>query len=401
MEELNSELYKWIDEHAKDDPLKLRLKYVKQSGGFDYDAAIRQIECRRQFRKKLADTLARAPRFYFPTRLSGEQSTSDLLADYHKTLVKINESLIDLTSGLGIDVFHCAEVCSRVVAVEWSEKLARALRINAAQLGRDNIRVICGDCRDVISHPNTEMFGTAFIDPARRDANGGRVFSLADCEPDVTAMLPSISKICRRLIVKMSPMLDISHTINALDGCSQIISLGTATECKELIAVKDFDRKSSEIEIKGITLLPDGISDFSYTKEEEQGATMPNYSIPESGAYLYEPFPSVMKLSANKLLAVRYGLDAFHPNCRLYHSAEIAEAFPGEIFEIENVIEYSSKNIKRFKKDFPLICVTARNFGISSEVLRIKLGVKEGGERRVIGLTSYDNKRLLLIVKRN
>ena len=124
------------------------------------------------------------------------------------------------------------------------------------------------------------MFGTAFIDPARRDANGGRVFSLADCEPDVTAMLPSISKICRRLIVKMSPMLDISHTINALDGCSQIISLGTATECKELIAVKDFDRKSSEIEIKGITLLPDGISDFSYTKEEEQGATMPNYSIP-------------------------------------------------------------------------------------------------------------------------
>ncbi len=76
-----------------------------------------------------------------------------------------------------------------------------------------------------------EHFGVIFIDPARRASDGSRVFALADCEPNIIEMLPKLKRVCELLIVKMSPMLDISHTVSELNPFS-VIALGTPTECK-------------------------------------------------------------------------------------------------------------------------------------------------------------------------
>ncbi|MDE6369758.1 MAG: class I SAM-dependent methyltransferase, partial [Muribaculaceae bacterium] len=358
---------------------------------------IRQIECRKRFGKKLTETLTAAPRFYFPTKLSGEQSTSDLLAAYHAELVIPEEPLIDLTSGLGVDIFHCAKMTNEAVAVERSEELAQALQYNATELDCRNLSIICNNCCDVVSELE-KSYATAFIDPARRSADGGRVFSLSDCEPDVVAMLPELKKMCRRLIVKMSPMLDINHTIATLGGCSQIISLGNTTECKELIAVIDFDKAVVHPIIEGLTLNADRRIEFKYTQAEEDSAPIPRYTLPSTGDYFYEPYPAVMKLGANKLLAQRFNLAAFHPNSRLYHSPVIEESFPGEIFRIEAILDFSSKILKRFKRDYPQINVGARNFGMTAEELRKKLGVKDGGTKRIIGITDSGNIRRMIVV---
>ena len=81
MEIRTAEFFEWIAAHASDDVAKLRLKY-----GREYGDAIMQIECRRKFGKKLEQTLASFPDFYFPSVLAGEQSTSDLLASFHASL---------------------------------------------------------------------------------------------------------------------------------------------------------------------------------------------------------------------------------------------------------------------------------------------------------------------------
>lgn len=401
-EEINDRFWAWVEEHRNDDPVKLRLKFGSRNDGFDYDCAITQVDCRHRFGKKLASTISENPRFLFPSKLSGEQSTSDRLAEFHATLVRENETMADLTAGLGIDVFHCSSRCLHTLAVELTPATADALRYNIAQSHHDNIDVVCGDCRDVLNGYNGSEFGTIFIDPARRSDNGERLYSLADCKPDVVEMLPMIARHCRRLVVKMSPMLDVSHTIEALGGCDRIISLGNATECKELIAIKDFGGNSdaNEPTIEAITLLPnDDYSQFSYTRSEESSAPHPSYSSASEVEYFYEPYPAVIKLTAGKLLAERFGLKAFHPNCRLYHSDKLIKDFPGEIFTIERTIEFSSKNLKRFKSEYPVINVSTRNFGMSAEALRQKLGVKDGGDKRVLGLTDNDNRRKLLILK--
>lgn len=400
--EINDSFWTWVEAHRNDDPVKLRLKFGSRKDGFDYDSAITQIDCRNRFSKKLSSTISENPRFLFPSRLSGEQSTSDRLAEFHATLVRENETMADMTAGLGIDVLHCSSRCSHALAIELNPATADALRYNVAQSHYDNIDVVCGDCRDVLNGYNDHQFGTIFIDPARRSDNGARLYSLADCKPDVVEMLPMIAQHCRRLVVKMSPMLDVSHTIESLGGCNRIISLGNATECKELIAIKEFEgeRAFKEPTIEAITLLPnERYSIFTYTRAEESSAPHPNYSAASEGEYFYEPYPSVIKLTAGKLLAERFGLKAFHPNCRLYHSDKLIEDFPGEIFTIENVIEFSSKNLKRFKSEYPVINVSTRNFVMNTDALRQKLGVKDGGNKRVLGLTDNDNKRKLLILK--
>lgn len=396
---IDDKFWQWVGLHINDDPIKLRLKYAAVNDGFDYDAAITQIECRHRFGKKLADTLLQIPHFFFPNKLSGEQSTSDKLADYHSTIIK-GKSMIDLTAGLGIDVLHCSRMCDRATAVERAPNVADALGYNARQAGRENIEVVCGDCRDFINECNNK-YGTAFIDPARRSEDGGRVFSLNDCEPDVTEMLPQLSLICQRLVIKMSPMLDISHTINALGGCKKIITLGNATECKELIAIKDFDDQTeSNPLIEAVTLIGDAIVSFSYTTEEESNAPQPTYSLCKAGNFFYEPYPSVMKTGASKLLANRFNLNAFHPNSRLYHSEKLTDDFPGNIFVVEKVIDFSSKYLKRFKNEYPRINVATRNFGMSAEELKKKLGVKDGGDKKLVGLCDANNIRRLLILNK-
>lgn len=397
MKVCDNEFWDWVEAHINDDPIRLRLKYSASSDASVYDAAIRQIECRKRFGKKLSETLTAAPRFYFPTKLSGEQSTSDMLAAFHAELVIPDEPLIDLTTGLGIDVFHCSKVSSETTAVERSDELAQALQYNASELDCSNLSIICDDCRAVVSKAE-RGYATAFIDPARRSADGGRVFSISDCEPDVVAMLPELKKICRRLVMKMSPMLDINHTVATLEGCSRIISLGNTTECKELIAVKDFDVTDEFPVIEGTTLNGDMRSEFKYTQADEDNAPTPRYALPCIGEYFYEPYPAVMKLGANKLLAHRFNLGAFHPNSRLYHSSRIEGDFPGEIFRIDAVLDFSSKILKRFKREYPQINVGARNFGMSAEELRKKLGVKDGGPKRIIGVTDSSNTKRMIVV---
>lgn len=392
--------WEWISSHASDDPAALRLKYAGAGSPFDLKFAITQVECRRKFGKKLADTLAADPRFIFPDRLVCEQSTSDRLAAYHSGLVADGSTLVDLTAGLGIDAFHCARRCSRVVAVEIDPERAHILALNANSLGHHcDFEVVCDDCRSFVDS-SVDVFDNAFIDPARRDCNGQRVFALSDCTPDVTAMLPALSSLCRTLIVKMSPMLDITHTVKALGSCSRIIALGDRRECKELIAVKNFSTDvASEPVIESVTLVGDGQTVFSFTPSEEEACPASVGSSVVEGDYLYEPYPSMMKAGAPKLLVARYGLTTFHNNTRLYHSPEQIDGFPGEVFKVQRVIAYSSGNIKRFRREYPAISVATRNFGMSADALRAKLGVRDGGDLRLIALTDHNGNRQMLVVK--
>lgn len=399
---MTEQFFEWVRAHAADDPSALRLKYHdRRTDGIDCAAAIVQIECRRKFAAKLAATLTAFPDFYFPSVLAGEQASSDLLAAYHADLVEEGEAVADLTAGLGIDAFHIARRAASVAAVELDHVRADALHFNAGGLDLPDVEVVEGDCADFIAHAKTEgrIFGTVFIDPARRSATGDRVYALADCSPDVTALMPDIACIARQLIIKASPMLDVAHTIEHLNPkpC-RITALGTPAECKELVVTVRFGAAAATTLIEAVTLHPDGTRDtFAFTREEEAAAPLPSVDTAvRPGDYVYEPSPALMKTGAFRLLATRYGLSIFHPNTRLFHSAEAVAAFPGRRYKVLEALPYASKVIKRLKNRWPSAEVAVRNFGMSAEALRARLGVKEGSAVRIYGITS-GNERLLLV----
>lgn len=393
---LSENIIKWIEEHQDEDVPKLRLRYHKQMTE-ELDFAIMQIECRRKASKKLPETLQNN-QFIFPTTLSAEQCTSDLLSAFHATLIKDGLSMVDLTCGLGIDVYHFAQRAKSIIAVERNLEIAQAVKYNAGILGFNNINVQNADCCEFIK--NTEShFDVAFIDPARRGNNGKRLFALSDCEPDVTAILDDIKKKCNKLIIKASPMLDISQVIRELPEITEIYAIGTPQECKEIVAIVDFKSGIEKVRVNAVTLEKEKNVKFSFGQNEEQN-TSPFYAIPQKHEYLYEPYPAIMKVTPFRLLSGKYNVAKLHSNTHLYTSHNQILDFPGETFKIEDIIPFSSKEIKKFSSQYSKINVATRNFIMSAEDLRRKLKVKDGGEKRVFGCTISDGSRQLIVVSK-
>lgn len=386
---MNEDFFKWIDANKGEDTARLRLKY-----GPERALEILQIDCRKRFGTKLKTTLERDPEFIFPTALSGEQSTSDSLAAFHATLIPSDARVIDLTAGLGIDVMALATRAAHVTAIERNETVADSLRHNTRML--DNISVVCADCREWIENFVSEEHhaDVVFIDPARRDGDGGRTYSLDSCEPDVTLMLHTIRKAADVLIIKASPMLDITHTLKLLPPVSRVITLGTTTECKELDLMIDFRESPVEPLISAVTVTPDGVSDFSFLRSMEEKATV-LYGIPRVGQLILDPYPSVMKAGAMKLLSERFGLKKLAANTHVWFADSLPENFPGRAFIVEEILPYASKHIKRYASRRPRIAVTARNFEITSDILRSKLGVKEG-PGRLFAVSDTNGNRFLI-----
>lgn len=406
MEKPDKKMLDFIAANAGADVAALRLRYAGKDMGFDLDAALTQIECRRRYGRKLADILAGFPDFYFPDVLAGEQCSSDRLAAWHASLVAEGMPAADLTAGLGIDALHCASRASDVVAVERRRELVEALEFNGAGLHVDNIKAVCGDCRDFVAEcvAAGRHFATVFIDPARRDAAGGRVYALADCSPSVAEMTGDLAKICDLLIIKASPMLDIAHTIGALQPRPKaVIAVGTPTECKEVVVIIDFKApEESETLVEAVTLLADGTAQtFSFLRSAENATAFVAGERPIAvGDYIFEPSPALMKAGALKLVAKAYGLMCFSPNTRLLYGAAVPGGFPGNAYRVEEVLPYASSVIKRFSRRWPVGEVAVRNFDVGADELRRRLGVRDGRDGvRVYGIKDGRNRPLLIVCR--
>lgn len=383
------DFWDFVDGNISCSPAVLRLKY----SGKDREKEITQIECRQKFGKKLAWTLNKYPHFLFPSVISGEQATSDALADFHASLIGEATSIVDLTAGLGIDSSHIAasHPQAKVTAVERDTDRFEALRTNFGDL----IHAENMDCIDFLEKDESGTFDIAFIDPARRATDGSRVFALADCEPDITSMLPLLQKNARYLIAKTSPMLDITHLAKELPGIEKIIALGTTTECKELVAIVNLTKEGAHNSylIEAVTI---GKPSLSFTPNEEKNATCEFASEIKAGGYIYEPYPATMKAAPFNILSEKFNLKKLHPNTNLYYSENLVDGFPGEAWPIVDVLGYESKNIKRLKKTYPSIRVTTRNFDMTADALRKKLGVKDGGDRRLFAVTTEIGKMMII-----
>lgn len=343
---------------------------------------ILQDECRRRASRKLAATLSSAPGFRFPTRLSAEQCTSDAVAAFHASLIAPGSRVVDLTAGLGIDVFHVARRAAGIECMDIDPDVAAALTANAAALGLDNVEARCCDCRDwLAANAGKKQFDVAFIDPARRSETGGRLFSLTQCHPDVIGLLRPIRDIAPRLLVKVSPMLDITQLVRELGSVRTVYAVGTAGECKELLADVVFGH-TAPAEVVAVT------DSGQWTMSER--ATVTYAAGLEAGDTLGEPWAAVAKaLSAGELAGERLA-----PSTMLYRNPDPA-TFPGNIYRVERVVPFSSSALRQLKREGVVASVAARNFPLRADELRRRLGAQESAMMRLMATTLADGMQIL------
>lgn len=397
---LPDEFYCWFYEHRTDDVARLRLKWSGREPWIEF--AILQVECRRRVGRRLSDETA-YDRFLFPTALSAQQATSDALARFHATLVPDGCRLLDMTCGLGIDAIHLARCVSSVTAVDVDAIKTDVLNHNAAVMGIDNINVRTADCRDVLAETVDGGYDVVFVDPARRDDDGKRLFSIADCQPDVLSMLPEIERVSRRMVVKLSPMLDVTQTLRELPSATDIYVLGAVNECKELTVVCDFDASISTPDVRVHVVSPDSAwPPFAFTMAEEATSVCGIApGPPQPGQLLYEPSAPAMKAAPWGVLSSRFSMAKLHANTHLYISDNRYDDFPGTVWHIDEVLPFASGVLKRFSRRWPSINVAVRNFGMSADQLRRRLGVRDTPDdaTKVIGVTCGDSRYLLVLSK--
>lgn len=403
MELFDNEFKEWVEKHVHDNVTALRLRHASASP--EIKEAVLQIE----YRQKAADKFLKcrqpgggsetaecsfAPQ-WFPTALSVEQASSATVACFHAAVVAPLRSLLDMTMGLGVDAAAIASLDgAEVTAIERDSRLCLFAKENYRNIA--GLEIINADSVEWLKSTD-RPFDWIFIDPARRDGIGRRVYNIHDCAPDVAEILPLMLTHARDVLAKLSPMLDISATIADLRHVRKIYIVEERGEVRELLAhiSRDVESDCDTTEIEAVSV----DWKFSFTRAQEAAAAE-RYAEPAAGEYLYEPAPAVMKAAPFKLLCDKFEIGALHPNTHLYVSPRKIDGFPGKRYRIEAVIPYSSKYIKRFAKEYPAASVSVRNFPCTAAALRAKLKVKESDAVKVAGVTLKGGGQVLLVMRK-
>ncbi|MFN0013591.1 MAG: THUMP-like domain-containing protein, partial [Saprospiraceae bacterium] len=238
-----------------------------------------------------------------------------------------------------------------------------------------------------------EHFDLLYLDPARRADRHRRVFQLADCEPNVLALREMLLDRADRVLLKTAPLLDISLAVKQLGAVSRVWVVSVANEVKEVLyLLEKSERLVDDLPIEAVCIGDETLV-FCFTRSEER-ASEPEYALPQG--YLYEPDAAVLKAGAFKTFASRFGLAKLHPQTHLYTSPVLVPSVPGRCFTVDAVVKYDRKAVREVLPD-GRANVAVRHFPDKPEAVRQKLGLTDGGEFYLIGVTDADGRKVVVV----
>lgn len=385
---LHPEVQKFISENLKSNITKLILKGSPFESVSIQELA-NQIVSKQKSEKKLP-TWFSAVNIYFPPKVSIEQTSSEITAEYKSNLVS-GKSFIDITGGFGIDCYYFSKKFKDVIHCEINNELSTIVNHNYQQLNIENITTITKDGIEFLKN-SKQCFDCIYIDPSRRNDAKGKVFLLNDCLPNVPENIDLLFSKTDQILIKNSPILDIRSTINELKFVKEIHVVAIKNEVKELLFIlqKNYNK---DIKIKAINFHKDDKQVFSFDYNYK---VFSEYSQPLT--YLYEPNAAILKAGGFHQISNQLNVFKLHQHSHLYTSKELHD-FPGRIFKIENIISYDKKKLAKLLPD-KKANITTRNFPKTVAQIRKETKIKEGGNVFIFSTIDLNNKPKLIICKK-
>ena len=383
---LHPEIQKFITANIGADSSKLALQ-KNPFPNVNWIAILNQIAAKTKAKDKLP-TFFKTENLIYPSKISVEQTSSEKTAIYKASIVS-GDTLIDLTGGFGVDDLYFSKVMKNVIHCEIEEELSNLVQHNFEVLGIQNIQCELGDSYSYLEKTNSK-YDWIYIDPSRRNDTKGKVFMLKDCLPNVPELLPFYFTKTDNILIKTAPILDISAGLLELSNVKRIHIVAVDNEVKELIweLSKSF---SGATTIKTINSTSEKSEEFSF--ELNSNIQFPNYDLPIK--YLYEPNSAIMKSGGFDEIGIQYQLDKLHQHSHLYTSEKKID-FPGRVFEIQEVISYTKREMKSFLEN-KRANITTRNLPDSVEEIRKKWKIKDGGNVYCFFTTDMNNHKIVLI----
>ena len=380
----------------KIEELALQRKRLAHLSDEEWRWMLQQVEGRQRTHDKLP-TFAQIEDWWYPVRLSCEQCSSEATARYKAAIIRQlgekQDILIDLTGGYGVDTYFLSEQTAQAHYVERNEELCRIAQHNF-QIANKPIHVHNTSAEDFLAQysmagsvsSDVKKEVVVYLDPARRDAHGGKVFRIEDCEPNIIKILPSLCAISSTILIKFSPMLDITSALQSLGNEWDVHVVALHNEVKEIIFVTGNNR------IHAVNILHEGNDQFSFTRSEEKSALCAMADC--ICEYIYEPNAAIIKAGAFRLVSERYQLHKLDHNTHLYTADQLTENFPGRVWKviaqpIKNQRDIAALGIQR-------AAILTRNYPLTPEELRKKFKLQESDSHFLIGARIATKPTLIL-----
>ena len=375
---LNKEVQNYINANLETDLHSLLLKKSPFSD-VSMQEMVQQIKGKKVAQRKFPFLLKED--IVFPPNLNLEQASSQSTAEFKADNLN-GKKFLDLTCGFGIDAYFLSQNFGEITLVEKNPELLDLVKHNWKILNKKATFV-----NENLEHflaKNSESFDVIYLDPARRDSEKNKKFLLEDLSPNLLEIQDQLLEISSQIIIKLSPLIDISYLISVLKDVAKIQIIAVRNEVKELIVFLEKARKGDDVEISCINLESDD-AEFAFQFKEEKTAVS---AFSEPQQFLYIPNNAVLKSGAFNLISQFFNGKKLHPNTHFYTSDKRIERFPGRILEI-NMID--SKHIRKGEK----YNIISKNYPLSPDEIKKKYKILDGGNCYLI-FTQTQNRKIIL-----
>ncbi|MDO4913184.1 MAG: SAM-dependent methyltransferase, partial [Bifidobacteriaceae bacterium] len=277
----------------------------------------------------------------YPPHISMEQCSSQPSAEYKhyimNSLLGEQYTFADITGGFGIDFTYLEGSASKAYYVESQKHLCDIVDHNVQVMGMNQAIIMNSTAENFVKNYSDSKLSFVYIDPARRDSHGEKIFAIEDCTPNILDLYQKIFVLTPYVLIKLSPMLDWQKTVKDFQGyVKQIHIVAVGNECKELLVLLDaqhgqeqavdvyaVNMPAQQAEERNILRLDEGkehkkfsedISQFQqyftyYMHEDysQQFSSLSNSELQQQ-QYLYEPNVALLKTGFYQQICQKYNV---------------------------------------------------------------------------------------------
>lgn len=344
---------------------------------------------------------------YVPHRVNFEQSSSELTARYKQQFVTNHDRVLDMTGGMGIDAIAMVSVAEGSLIYEIDPIMAQALTYNVHKLlQRDSVTVRCGDALAEIEASTLEGITLVYADPARRDMDNPnkRLISMEEYSPAPLEIIARLQEqgYTGRLLLKLSPMLDIQWVLEQLPHVYELHIVQLQDEVKELLVAISLRPQDVDVEVHLAVVDRFGeVSQWSFPYNALSSVRKTYATKVEQ--YIHIPQPLLMKSGAYHLIAEEQSLSLLGPNSHIYTSSQASTSPLYKSYKLIEELDYSKstlrgKSLQSIRQRYPALTIMSRHFPLTAQELKKTLRTDESDTYYLLATTLGERGRKLLIL---
>lgn len=330
-------------------------------------------------------------------RLSIEQASSEATAIFKQTFVAALNCTkgVDLCGGLGVDSWALSKMMTQWFTIETDEDKVEALENNFKLLNRPMVKVLHQRAEDFVRAHAWKTNELVFVDPDRRPDGQKRVFQFTESVPDLMQIWAHLKDKKVHLLIKSTPMLDISEVSNQLP-VQQVMALSYKNELKELLwyIPPTEEERQRPLQMKAVELFYDW-EDFEVSQTTIKPELFYVDSVEEL-QYIALPSVGMAKLALADYYADQHSLRKISKNTHIYSSEKNPDpSAPFRWFKVKSTVKIQAKALKQLGiKKANVIC---RNFPLKPEDALKKLKLQQGGKEFLLLFEDRFTKKQALL----